>query len=516
MTQNSDFDIAIVGSGFAGSLLAMIARRLGRSVVLLEKSSHPRFAIGESSTPLANLLLEELATRYDLPRLLPLCKWGPWQRAYPEIGCGLKRGFSFYHHQAGQPFGQAPNRSDQLLVSASPRDEIADTHWYRPDFDHFFVREAQNLGVEYLDQISLDAPIFDGDGVSLRGICNGKTVSIRARFLFDATGPRGFLHRALDLGERVSPRLATQALYSHFSGVRHMESQLAPRVEAPPYPVDDAALHHVFEGGWMWVLRFNNGLTSAGVAASETLANELSFEDGAPAWSQLLERFPSVKQQFENAIPQHPFVHAKQLSFRSNVVVGPHFALLPSAAGFVNPLFSMGFPLALLGVSLLAKLLDEDWQTARFESNLQLYAAQTRADLDIAEELIAALSANMGDFEVFKNLSLLYFTAAIYSETARRLGKPEMAGGFLMHDNPRFGQAARRCFVTAQRPLSAWEKHELIAQIEAIIEPFDLAGLAQKQRGNWYPVLADDLFDAKEKVGATREELESLLQRAGF
>ena len=51
------YDLAIVGSGFAGSLLAMIARRAGRSVLLLEKGAHPRFAIGESSTPLADFKL---------------------------------------------------------------------------------------------------------------------------------------------------------------------------------------------------------------------------------------------------------------------------------------------------------------------------------------------------------------------------------------------------------------------------------------------------------------------------
>jgi len=62
---NANVDLAIIGSGFAGSLLAMIARRQGRSVALVERSHHPRFAIGESSTPITNLLLEELATRYD-------------------------------------------------------------------------------------------------------------------------------------------------------------------------------------------------------------------------------------------------------------------------------------------------------------------------------------------------------------------------------------------------------------------------------------------------------------------
>ncbi len=155
----TDFDLAIVGSGFGGSLLAMIARRLGLRVVLLEKGRHPRFAIGESSTPLANLLLEELATRYDLPRLKPLCKWGTWQKEYPEIACGLKRGFTFLHHENGKPFSLA--RRDQLLVAASPHDAIADTHWYRPDFDQFFVNEAIACGVEYIDEIALEAPQFD-------------------------------------------------------------------------------------------------------------------------------------------------------------------------------------------------------------------------------------------------------------------------------------------------------------------------------------------------------------------
>ena len=52
-----DCDIAIVGSGFGGTLLAIIAQRLGRSAALLERGAHPRFAIGESSTPLADFKL---------------------------------------------------------------------------------------------------------------------------------------------------------------------------------------------------------------------------------------------------------------------------------------------------------------------------------------------------------------------------------------------------------------------------------------------------------------------------
>src|SRR2546427_6345577 len=187
--MKTDFDVAVVGSGFGGSLTAMIARRLWRSVILLERGRHPRFAIGESSTPLANLLLEELARRYDLPRLLPLAKWGSWQRTYPHIACGLKRGFTFYHHRFGQPFAGDPERRDQLLVAASPRDEIADTHWYRADFDAFLTGEAKDEGAEYLDSTRLDSVRAARGGLDIEGERLGKHVRLHAPFVADGSGP---------------------------------------------------------------------------------------------------------------------------------------------------------------------------------------------------------------------------------------------------------------------------------------------------------------------------------------
>src|SRR6266404_5769224 len=145
-------DVAVLGAGFAGSLMALILQRLGRRPVLLERGTHPRFAIGESSTPLANLALEELVRTYDLPRLYPLTKYGRWQQAYPHLAVGLKRGFSFFQHQAGQPFQPRSDHANELLVGASPADEVSDTHWFREQFDHFLVQEAQRAGVLYCDR----------------------------------------------------------------------------------------------------------------------------------------------------------------------------------------------------------------------------------------------------------------------------------------------------------------------------------------------------------------------------
>ena len=266
-------DLVIAGAGFGGSLMAMIAHQLGLSVVLLEQGKHPRMTIGESTTPLSNLLLERLCKTYDLPRIAPLAKWGSWQRAYPQMACGLKRGFSFFH-QSGQ----------ELLVAASPRDEIADTHWYRAEVDHFLVMEAQRLGVDYRERARIETLDFAEDGATIVGRAGEEPFHIHARLMIDATGPRGLLYRALRLADSPLPGMpATESLYSHFTGVGRTEPADGP------YPVEDAAVHHVFEGGWVWVLRFNNGVTSAGVAVTQAVAKELALSDGEPAWARVLD-----------------------------------------------------------------------------------------------------------------------------------------------------------------------------------------------------------------------------------
>lgn len=518
--------------------MAMIAKRLGRSVILLERGRHPRFAIGESSTPLANLLLEELAGRYDLPQLAPLTKWGTWQSAHPEIACGLKRGFTFYHHCWNEPFTDDGSHARQLLVAASPNDRIADTHWYREEFDLFFVETAQSIGVEYLDEVKLSGAVSEDDGMILSGTHDLKPVVIKARFVIDASGPRGFLHQALQLSEdhfEHFPR--TEALFSHFTGVKRFDSldrgasfqsssrtsydsKQSDRLEAcpagEPYPPDDAAMHHVFPGGWLWVLRFNNGITSAGVAATSALARDLNFCEGETAWRKLLEGLPSVAKQFTTATACLPFVHQPRLAFRSGQITGVNWALLPSAAGFLDPLLSTGFPLTLLGVERLGRALESDWASVRFAGALADYAADTKVELQVTSEMVGALYANLADAEMFHTLTQLYFAAASYAETARRLERPKLAAGFLLHRHPDFGAAMRDCLARARVPMNPVERQQLIADIARVIEPVNVAGLAQSRRRNWYPVLAEDLFTSAHKLGAGRREIEALLERCRF
>ncbi len=511
------YDIAVIGSGFAGSLFAMIARRLGRSVILLERGRHPRTVIGESSTPLSNLLLEELSKRYDLPAVRPLAKWGSWQAHYPHLPCGLKRGFSFFHHDLRHSGPPQITSANHFLVAASPHDAIADTHWYRADFDLFLVEMAKKLGTEYLDELHLHRFSETRDQLELAGTRQGKQEKVRARFVVDATGPRGCLHRLLNLPE--APFFGypeTQALYSHFSGVKPLATHSAHWKSNPPYPVEAAAVHHVFDGGWAWLLHFNNGITSAGLATTKAMANHLCLAEGPLAWRRFLKLIPSLADQFSNAEAVLPFSHLAPMPFRTSKMIGERWALLPSAAGFVDPLLSTGFPLTLLGIVRLAGALEHHWDLPSLQGELSSYATNTEQELEATARLVGALYANMDNFAVFRAISMLYFAAASFSETVRRLEKSHLAQSFLLCNDPRFGPAIRRLLARAHVGIAKYDSASFVEEVQRAIEPFDVAGLCTQPAIPWYPVDAEDFRQSAWKVGATQDEIERMLDRSGF
>lgn len=514
--MKKDYDIIVAGSGFAGSLMAMIARRLGRTVALIERGRHPRFAIGESSTPLANLLLEELARRYDLPRLLPLTKWGTWQRERPEIGCGLKRGFTFFHHRLDEPFALDGERRRQFLVAASPHDGIADTHWFREDLDAFLMEEAKSVGVEFLDQLTVDSVELAAEPVELHGSRAGEEVRLRGHLVIDASGPRGMLQQALRLQERSFAGVPQmEALYTHFRDVKQSALSIVDG-ERPPFPPDAAAVHHVFPGGWIWVLRFNNGIVSAGASVERKLATELKLEEGERGWHRLLQRLPSVRDQFVDAKICRPFVHQSRVQFRASEIFGTNWVMLPSAAGFVDPLLSTGFPLTLLGVDRLARMLEQTKPNQDTESHLREYARSTNNELDATADLIGTMLRYLDDPEVFNSLSLLYFAAASYSEAARRLNRTELAPGFLLCKRKGFFEPMQKLLSEARTDRSVARRQMLLEQIPHLIAPINVAGLANPALRNWYPARAEDLLEAAAKLDSSPAAIREMLAACGM
>lgn len=60
------------------------------------------------------------------------------------------------------------------------------------------------------------------------------------------------------------------------------------------------------------------------------------------------------------------------------------------------------------------------------------------------------------------------------------------------------------------------ESVALIEDVLRAIEPIDLAGLARRDRCNWYPVDAEDILGSAAKLGVSRREVSQMLERCGF
>ncbi len=522
MVEARRVDVVIFGSGFAGSVMAMICRRLGKSVVLLERSQHPRFAIGESSTPLTNLLLEQLAERYDLPVLRELANWGRWQRHHPGIGCGLKRGFTFFHHQPGQEFQRRADRANELLVAASPSDELADTHWFRADFDALLARHAVQLGADLWEGCQVRA-VSEGDSeLAVEVETADGVVRLRAGFAIDASGINGCLRHAFGLELRPLEAMpATETLFGHFSGVRTCDSDPAFQVDAvPPYPVDAAAVHHVFSEGWFWVLRFNNGTTSAGVMARAAWARERALAPNEASWQRVLSEFPSLKRLFGAASPVGAFHHRHQVAQRSERVRGERWALLPSAAASVDPLFSTGFPLTLLGIVRLGLVLESAGRPEEWDAPLEAYGRATLDEARRVGQLVGTAYQTMSCPALFHGVTLLYFAAVSFEEVQRRLGSLPLDHSFLLGDHPTFRRRLDTMLAEIRKASedpspSQGTVTRLLERIRDAIDPFNVIGLGAPQAGNWYPVRVSDLFDALPKLGTSSAALVRMLRRTG-
>jgi FADH2 O2-dependent halogenase len=355
--------------------------------------------------------------------------------------------------------------------------------------DHFLVKEAIALGVVYRDNVDLAQLERTENGWRTRD--HGD----EADFLIDASGPKGFLHRRQgwkEVGFCGYPN--TQSLFSHFVGVK--PAGLAEGML--PYLPDVAASHYIFPGGWMWILPFDSGVTSAGCSVEDGLADELGLSEGnAAAWARFLARFPAIQAQFGDAQPIEKWHYSPKLSFRTEHVVGEGFALLPSAVGFIDPLYSTGMPLTLLGIQRLAKLLEQGITP----EGLATYEATTFTELDWVAEFIAANYAAFADFPRFVDTTMFYFAAASFSELARRIGKPELAQGYLLTKSAAFRES-----------FAAWQGNKL--SLAEAIAPWNVAGLADPGKHNLYGVDLEDVVRGGAKLGKTEAELREVIATA--
>jgi FADH2 O2-dependent halogenase len=488
-------DTAVIGAGFSGCLLALMLHRAGQRVVLLEKGRHPRFALGESSTPLTNLELEEIAREYDLPWLAPLAEHGSWKRSYPGLPVGLKRGFTFACHRPDRVFEPRSDHGTELLVTASPANEVGDTHWLRADFDQFIANHAISEGVPYFDRVNLTE--FDpGPPWRLRGESEGEAIDVTASFVVDASGSDGALTRAL--GIESSPeglRTRSWSVYSHFADVDlwgDVQRELGADLSDHPFTCDDAALHHVLGDGWMWVLRFDNGITSAGTLFDPRRRPSDSSLTPVEEWNAALARFPSVARQFRRAQPVLDWRRTEIIQRRARRVVGANWALVSSAAYSLDAMFSTGNAHAMLSVRRLARMLQRHVGRSTLAAELERYAAKLQREIDFLDLLVHGCYLSFGCFPLLAAWTMYYFTGAIAAEHRRRgdgaAGDEEILSSHISDFRQRVEGAYLELARLAQsgRP-SADEIRAFERRVARDIAPWNVAGLCDPVRKNLYP-----------------------------
>jgi FADH2 O2-dependent halogenase len=519
-------EVVIVGSGFAGTILARVLHRCGRRVVLVERGRHPRFALGESSTPLASLCLERLAARYGLPDLHSLSCHGRWRAAFPHLRHGLKRGFTFYRHALGTAFVNGPDNEARLLVAASPGDAVADTHWLRADLDRFLVERAVAEGVPYLDHTELTAVEETPEGLRLvgrQGGAEGRPVELEGGLVVDASGPGGFLARALGLRRMPVALPPTSLVYSHFTGVAPFVglAEETGAVLAPgPYPDELAAVHHLLDEGWMYVLRFDQGPGPEVVSAGVVLQGE-GVMGGTPAerWARVLDRYPTLWRQFTGARPLRPLAHVPHLAYRLERAVGPRWVVLPHTYAFFDPLFSTGNAWSLLAVERLAAAL-----AVAEEADLEEYGVLLAREADALERLVVAAYAAMRSFPALVAVSFLYFAAVSFAESRQRLlpeAAPDPRGWawepFLGAGDPvlegAWCEALRGLDELAAAGFPASAAQAFAARLGAAIAPRNIAGLADPRRRNLYPADPGLLVERAHLLGLEPEEVRRGLPR---
>ncbi len=388
-----DFDVAILGSGMSGSMLAAILAKQGVRVVLLDQETHPRFVVGESTIPHTSLLISLLAEKYNMPELEHV--------AYPDrlaknvcTTCGIKRSFGFAYHREGQTY----DSREGLQFGTSSKDE---NHWFRQDIDSYLYHLAVQHGASPRQRTKVTSLEISDRGVALE---TSTGEHIRARYLVDGTGFKSVVADRYDLREKPT-RLKhhSRSMFTHMVDVPAFEENRNPL----SLPWNQSTLHHCFDRGWFWVIPFNNHalstnpLISIGLTMDErrypksNLLPEQEFE-------HFLNKFPSVAEQFAGAKAVRPWISTERLQYSSKQTLGYRYCLMSHAAGAVDPLFSRGMINTLEVITALIDPLLTALATDDFEQDgfAHIEPLQQKV-LDYNDDLVNGAFISWADFDLW-------------------------------------------------------------------------------------------------------------------
>jgi flavin-dependent dehydrogenase len=328
--MGAKYDAIVIGGGPSGSSVASRLAQRGRSVLLVEKERFPRFHIGESLLPCAMPLLEQLGA---MPALLAHGFLPKYAAEFVTADGSLTQRYAF---------------AEGLIPGAPSAFEVD-----RAEFDHLLLRNAAKNGVEVRETTAVTRFEIDHEGarVTLRDSGGVETLA-SAQVLIDATGQSSFLAGKLGL-RAMDQELKNFAVFSHFDGAERYEGEREGDISVVLVP-----------GGWWWVIPLAGGRTSVGqVGPSRMLRGRKPDE---AYFHERIAQTPFLAKRLANAKRVGDVRTISDYSYVSKRLAGDRFVLVGDAGAFIDPVFSTGVYLGMVGAFKAAEAVDAALTTGRF------------------------------------------------------------------------------------------------------------------------------------------------------
>ncbi len=322
-----DCDVLVVGGGPAGSTIAALLAEHGRDVVVVEKSVHPRFHIGESLLPANAALFDRLGVR-DRVEAIGMAKYGV-------------------------EFVSPDHEEPQFIEFGEAMDKTMPYAWQvrRSQLDEMLFRNAADKGARTFEGQRVRTVAFDADGATAEvELDDGARRTWRAKFVVDASGRDTLLASQLRCKEKNS-RHNSSALYGHYTGAERLPGKLEGNITI-----------FWFEHGWFWFIPLADGTTSVGAVCwpyyLKSRAKPLpEFFRDTVALS------PALEQRLAGAQLVDDKVYATgNYSYSSAKSSGDRYLMIGDAYAFVDPVFSSGVYLAMQsafdGAAVVGAVLD--------------------------------------------------------------------------------------------------------------------------------------------------------------
>jgi len=328
--MTAKYDVIVVGGGPSGSTVAARLAQRGRRVVLLEKEQFPRFHIGESLLPCAMPLFEQLGVMKALVGHGFLPKYAA---EFVTADGSLTRRYAF---------------AEGLIPGAPSAFEVD-----RAEFDHLLLKNAARLGVEVHEKTTVTrfAISHERAEVTVRDHA-GTEASLTADMLIDATGQSSLLAGKLGLRE-MDRDLKNFAVFSHFEGaMRH-----AGKREGDISVV-------LVAGGWWWVIPLADGRTSVGQVGPASMLGGRKPDEAY--FHEQIAKTPYLAERLGKARRVAAVRTISDYSYVSKKLAGDRFVLVGDAGAFLDPVFSTGVYLGMVGAFRAAEAVDAALSAGRF------------------------------------------------------------------------------------------------------------------------------------------------------